>query len=87
LGVPTERVACKGTTLLPGDLLLMCSDGLIERREWSLSYGLAILQSVARRLVDQRMPLEEMADALLRQVLDGAPTDDDVSLLLIRVPD
>jgi hypothetical protein len=33
------------------------------------------------------MPLEEMADALLRQVLDGAPTDDDVSLLLIRVPD
>jgi serine phosphatase RsbU (regulator of sigma subunit) len=87
LGVPTERVACKGTTLLPGDLLLMCSDGLIERREWSLSYGLAILQSVARRLADQRMPLEEMADALLREVLEGAPTDDDVSLLLIRVPD
>jgi serine phosphatase RsbU (regulator of sigma subunit) len=87
LGVPTERVACKGTTLLPGDLLLMCSDGLIERRQWSLSYGLAILQSAARRLADRRLPLEEMADALLREVLDGAPTDDDVSLLLVRVPD
>ena len=32
------------------------------------------------------MPLEEMADAPAREVLDGAPTDDDVSLLLVRLP-
>ena len=30
--------------------------------------------------------IEEMADALLSEVLDGSPTDDDVSLLLVRLP-
>lgn len=87
LGVPTERVACKGTSLLPGDLLVMCSDGLIERRHCSLSDGLATLERAARRLVDRQLPLEEMADALLAEVLDGSPTDDDVSLLLVRLPE
>jgi PAS domain S-box-containing protein len=86
LGVPTERVACKGTSLLPGDLLVMCSDGLIERRHSSLSERLAVLERAARRLADRRLPLEEMADALLAEVLDGSPTDDDVSLLLVRLP-
>jgi PAS domain S-box-containing protein len=86
LGVPTERVACKGTTLLPGDLLVMCSDGLIERRHWSLSDGLAVLERASRRLADAGLPLEEMADALLSEVLSGSPTDDDVSLLLVRLP-
>jgi serine phosphatase RsbU (regulator of sigma subunit) len=86
LGVPSERVACKGTTLLPGDLLVMCTDGLIERRHWSLSDGLAVLEAAARRLADTGMPLEQMADALLNEILDGSPTDDDVSLLLVRLP-
>ncbi len=86
LGVPTVRVACKGTVLHPGDLLVMCSDGLIERRDRSLSDGLALLQRTARRLADDGLPLEELADALLREVLAGQGSDDDVSLLLVRLP-
>ena len=77
----------QGRPCSPATCLLMCSDGLIERR------GVVALLRVgdpcsrsARRLADRRLPLEEMADALLREVLDGAPTDDDVSLLLIRRP-
>lgn len=64
----------------------MCSDGLIERRHWSLSDGLAVLESAARRIAEQDLSVEERADALLREVLDGSPTDDDVSLLLVRLP-
>jgi serine phosphatase RsbU (regulator of sigma subunit) len=86
LGVPTERAACKGTRLLPGDLLVMCSDGLIERRQWSLSDGLAVLERTARRLADAGLPLEEMADALVAEVLEGSAGEDDVSLLLVRLP-
>lgn len=86
LGVPTDRVACKGTTLLPGDLLVMCSDGLVERRDWSVTDGLAVLEAAARRLADRGLPIEQLADELLHEVLDGCPTDDDVSLLVVRVP-
>jgi hypothetical protein len=67
-----------------GDLLVLYSDGLIERRRESLDVGLARLESAARRQFDREVSIQAVADGLLRDLLP-LPSDDDVVLVTKRL--
>ncbi len=66
--------------LEPGATLVLYTDGLIERRGQSLTDGLERLRLVGLQLGDH--PLEDLCDALMQRLGDGA--EDDVAVLAIR---
>lgn len=68
--------------LLPGDTLLLYTDGLVERRDVALDHSLERLAQEAGRLA-HREPDRFVAD-LTAALLDGRPADD-VALLAVRV--
>ncbi|MFP5219188.1 MAG: SpoIIE family protein phosphatase [Actinomycetes bacterium] len=68
--------------LEPGTVLALYTDGLVEMRGSDLDAGLdALCRAVAGGPAD----LEELADSVLTR-LDAGGADDDVALLLVRVP-
>jgi sigma-B regulation protein RsbU (phosphoserine phosphatase) len=69
--------------LEPGTVILLFTDGLIERPEQPINTGLSSLlaQAAARR--DD--PLGSMADGILRAMVADRPGQDDVCLLAARV--
>lgn len=85
LGVTEGAGAREGTaTLRPGDLLVLYSDGLVERRGESLADGLARLAASAAGL-EVEDP-EAVCDALLADLVPPALLrGDDVALLAVRV--
>jgi PAS domain S-box-containing protein len=80
--LPDTRYRESELELHPGDLLLLYTDGLIERRHSSLDDALAMLVAEVRAL-DHRGDLETQAGALLAAA--HGDTDDDTSLVLVRV--
>ncbi len=82
LGVdPTAVRAESVIPLPPGSVVLLHTDGLVERRESTLDEGTAAL---ADHLADlAASPLEELCDALLARMLPGRPQDD-VALVAVR---
>ncbi|WP_432824383.1 SpoIIE family protein phosphatase [Dactylosporangium sp. CA-092794] len=81
LGVPTPHDAETVFTLGPGELLVLVTDGLIERRGHTFNEGLDRL--CAALVGGGTGDLEEFCDALLDDLGDGTQ-DDDVALLVIR---
>lgn len=69
----------------PGAVLLLHTDGLVERRDRDLDEGLAQLAARAGPLVVQHaaQPLEALLDAVLAACLPERP-EDDVVLLAVR---
>jgi serine phosphatase RsbU (regulator of sigma subunit) len=66
-----------------GDTLVLYTDGLIERRHEDIDVGLARL---ARSLAAHRaLPPEDLADALLLDLLPAAGATDDTALVVIRL--
>jgi PAS domain S-box-containing protein len=83
LGVdPAAERAEPVTTVVPGAIVLLYSDGLIERRGSTLDEGMARLAMHLKELAG--LPLEELCDALLQQMLRGTPQDD-VALVAVRL--
>jgi anti-sigma regulatory factor (Ser/Thr protein kinase) len=79
-GRPTEETAIE---LAPGGVVLLYTDGIVERRTESLELRLEKL----RTLVDPDLPLDELVEHLFVELGDEAPTDDTAILALRLTPD
>jgi PAS domain S-box-containing protein len=82
LGVATGNAYGEGETSLGADVLLLYSDGLIERRHRSLTHGLEMLLEVAPALAVG--DLEQLCDQLPGRVLEARRREDDLCLLAAR---
>jgi anti-sigma regulatory factor (Ser/Thr protein kinase) len=69
------------TELPPGSVLVLYTDGLIERRGESLDDGFSRL---ANALADAPDDLDQLADQVLDRLLEGRNPPDDVALLTLR---
>jgi PAS domain S-box-containing protein len=78
-GGPVEQAAA---ALEPGSLLLLYTDGLVERRGEPLDQGLDRLERALRR---QRGRLADCCDLLLAELVADQPVDDDIALLALRL--
>jgi serine phosphatase RsbU (regulator of sigma subunit)/PAS domain-containing protein len=83
---PATPRAEREVTLERGAMLLLYTDGLVERRGQSLDEGLARLSEVLAELTRQDMPLEVLCDQLLQAMLPERP-EDDVALVAVRLHD
>jgi PAS domain S-box-containing protein len=76
----TERVAF----LEPGSVLLLYTDGLVERRDRDVDDGVGTLAGLLHDLAAETPVLEDLADRLLVGMTGERP-EDDVALLLLRL--
>jgi serine phosphatase RsbU (regulator of sigma subunit) len=82
LGIGWRGPRGDGLAALPEDsTLLLFTDGLFERRGVPLDDGRAAVAEAVARLAD--LPLEELCDRLLADVV-GESAEDDVALLAVR---
>ncbi|MGK5448493.1 SpoIIE family protein phosphatase [Streptomyces radiopugnans] len=85
LAVQPGRPRPTGTrTMPPASVLLLYTDGLIERRSRPLHAGIAAASAAARR--GRAADLEELADAIRTGLEPAGGYDDDMALLLYRHP-
>ncbi|MDX3529083.1 SpoIIE family protein phosphatase [Streptomyces sp. ID05-39B] len=68
--------------LLPGSILALYTDGLIETPGVDLDDATAELAHQIQQIESESM--DALADALLDQAMKSAPRHDDIALLLIR---
>jgi len=84
--VPDLREVTTDTTvqLQPGDLLVLCTDGIIEARGVSgKEFGTKQLRDIVEELRDQ--PPSAIRNAVMERARAWAPTvDDDMTLIVIR---
>jgi serine phosphatase RsbU (regulator of sigma subunit) len=80
LGAGQEEYAAAVLALSPGDLLLLYSDGLIERRDRSVDAGLATLTAAVRGITDP-----ERAIAAALGALGSTDLEDDTCLVALQV--
>jgi phosphoserine phosphatase RsbU/P len=83
LGVSPDAVRHDHSVPLhPGDTVVFYTDGLVEQRDVHLDEGTGRVVAELQRI--GREPLDRLCDELLGG-LDG-PSDDDVALLVVRLP-
>jgi serine phosphatase RsbU (regulator of sigma subunit)/anti-sigma regulatory factor (Ser/Thr protein kinase) len=72
-------------TLDPGDLLLLCTDGLVETRSVDLDDGMERIRAAIGGPQPQGpAALEELADRIEATAAESHERDDDIALLLLR---
>ena len=78
------RARPQATAVLePGSLLVLYSDGLVERRKEPLELGLRRLAEAARAVAD--LPVEEVCRTLMTKLGVDASRDDDVAVMALRL--
>jgi PAS domain S-box-containing protein len=70
------------TILLPGSLVILYSDGLIERRREHLDVGLARLEEASSKL--RELPTDSFTDRLIADLTTPAAPEDDVVVVCAR---
>jgi serine phosphatase RsbU (regulator of sigma subunit) len=80
LGAGEDEYAAATLALDPGDLLLLYSDGLIERRDRSVEVGVATLAAAVRGIADP----EHAIDAALR-AFGATDSEDDTCLVALHI--
>jgi serine phosphatase RsbU (regulator of sigma subunit) len=82
LGIDPDTPREEHEAFLPdGATLLLCTDGLVERRDWDLDQGLATLRATVADLAG--VPLEQFCDTVLRRLVPTAGADD-VAMVAVR---
>jgi GAF domain-containing protein/PAS domain-containing protein len=77
-----ERGLTASFSFDPGDLVVMYTDGLIERRGETIDDG---LRRLLKAVEDSRhLPPQALCDSLVAQLTAGYDPDDDIALLVIR---
>lgn len=72
-----------GQTYNPGDTLVLCTDGLIERRGEHLAVGMSRLTDTLGRYCE--LGPERLADVLLGQLGVAGGARDDIALVVVRL--
>lgn len=84
LGLHPETERTEETVALPdGAIVLLYTDGLVERRGQPLDEGIETLRTVLGELVAAGLDLEDLGDELLRLLQPERP-EDDVALVVLR---
>jgi anti-sigma regulatory factor (Ser/Thr protein kinase) len=68
--------------LPPGSTLMLFTDGLVERKHESIDDGIA--RAAAVLVKTTALPLDSVADAVLRELAPPAGYDDDVAMVVYR---
>src|SRR5689334_5674681 len=68
--------------LPPGSTLMLFTDGLVERKHESIDLGIARAADVLTTAL--QLPLDAVADAVLRELAPAAGYDDDVAMVIYR---
>jgi PAS domain S-box-containing protein len=71
-------------TLTPGSTLLLYTDGLVERRSASIDEGIARVGAVVTE--SMQLPVDSVADAVLKELAPSSGYDDDVAMVVYRRP-
>ena len=83
---PTAERTESTAVLAHGALLVLYTDGLVERRGEDLDVGLERLCATAGSLaLDERVPLSTWSDGLVAAMVPADKRDDDVALVAVRV--
>jgi len=82
IGTPTEARAEEPVPFPPGSLLVLYTDGLVERRDEEIDVGMERLRAVVEAL-PAGCSAAEARDALLRE-LHVESSDDDVAIVVVR---
>lgn len=83
LGVPGRSVVPHEERFSPGSVLVMCTDGLIERRTRQIDESIDAL-AIAVAELGGGADIDEMSDAILSRCLSGTEQQDDVALVVVR---
>ena len=71
-------------TLTPGSILLLYTDGLVERRDSPIDEGIAHVGDVVAGSMG--LPIDAVADVVLEELAPTAGYDDDVAMVVYRRP-
>ena len=83
LGAPVDGPTAQARDMLaPGSIVLLYTDGLVERRGAALEVG---LDRLASALADAPDDLERLGDHLLEALVGDQTVTDDVALILARI--
>lgn len=69
-------------TLPKGSTLMLFTDGLVERKYQSIDDGIACAANILVQTAD--LPLEAVADAVLREMAPAEGYDDDIAMVIYR---
>jgi anti-sigma regulatory factor (Ser/Thr protein kinase) len=82
-GIPHQQIR---HTVRPGSVLVLYTDGLVEDRRADIETQIDRLIGEVQAAAERCLPLEESADILLSRMLPDRSPEDDMTLLLARVP-
>ena len=83
LAVRRDQPRPQATRLLPfGSTLMLFTDGLVERKHESIDDGIA--RAAASLVETMKLPLDAVADVVLRELAPVAGYDDDVAMVIYR---